>query len=145
MELLISILGGGATGLLGTMFDRMFIFFEKKEERKFIIEKYQLDSQERAKERESEVAIAENSVASQMMIESYNHDSNIGVADRWVINILRLIRPVITLFLWFLVALIWLTVEEQYNFKGQIISTVLYCATAATLWWFGSRDKHKSK
>ena len=145
MEVLLTILGGGVTGLFGTMFDRIFGHFEKKEERKFILQKYQLDAQERARERESELAIAENRAAAEILTASYQHDANIGAADRWVINLLRLVRPSITLMLWFMVVLIWLTVDEEYDFKGQIISTVLYCATAATLWWFGTRDKCKSK
>lgn len=145
MEVLLSILGGGATGLLGTIFSRMFGFFEVQKEREFILHKYKLDAQERARERESEAAIAADNAAATILESSYAHDTNIGAASQWVINLLRLVRPVITLLLWFLVALIWLTVEEQYDFKGQIISTVLYCATAATLWWFGTRDRREKK
>ena len=143
MELLLSILGGGATGFLGTVFDRVFGFFEKKEERQFILEKYQLDAQERAKERESELAIAESKNASDMLVASYGHDTGVGEGSQWVIDLLRLVRPFITVFLWVMVLIIWATVEVEYDFKGQIISTVLYCATAATLWWFGTRDKRK--
>lgn len=145
METLLSIIGGGATGLLGTMFDRVFGYYEKIEERKFILQKHELDSIERAKDRESQANISEINNSAKLVETSYAHDTNFGTGSQWVINLLRLVRPTITLILWFLVALIWISVGEDYDFKGQIISTVLYCATAATLWWFGTRDNKKSR
>jgi hypothetical protein len=159
MELLTMIFGGGATGLLGTFFSRIFDFVEKGQERKFVLEKYRLDAELRAKEMESEERIAEAKGYADTLSASYLHDSNMGQASLWVINILRLVRPVITLWLWLLVAMIWFSImmdieranglpwliEKSAILKEQIVGSVVYCATAATLWWFGTRDMRKSR
>lgn len=143
MELLLSLIGGGATGLLGSMFSRVFGYFEQRQTQRFILEKYRLDAEERAKERESERLIAESSEAADMLTASFRHDASYGQGSQWVVNLLRLVRPCLTLLLWLLVALIWLTLEAEYDYQGQILSTILYCATAATLWWFGTRDRRR--
>ena len=143
-DILIAVFGGGATGLFSSMFHRVFKYFENKQQQKFILEKYRLDAELRAKEAEREAEIAETTYQHQSLIASYNHDTGTGMASKWVINILRLIRPTITLLLWGLVAMIWLSTDNQStDFKAQVISTVMYCATAATLWWFGSRESKR--
>jgi hypothetical protein len=160
METLMTmIFGGGATGLLGTLFSRVFDFVDKAQERKFILEKYQLDAQIRAKEAESQEKIAETKGFVDMLTASYLHDTSFGQGSQWVINILRLVRPIITIMLWVLVGYIWYSImqdikqanglpwlaEKSLELKMQIVGTVLYCATAATLWWFGTRDTRKGK
>jgi hypothetical protein len=157
--ILAMIFGGGATGLLGTIFSRVFDAYNKAAERKFFLQKYKLDAEIRSKEMESEERIAEVKGHSEMLTASYAHDTGIGIASLWVINILRLVRPTITMALWVMVAIIWFSlIDIIYNNKElpwlgesamslilQIIGTVLYCATAATLWWFGTRDMRKSQ
>lgn len=153
------IFGGGATGLLGTIFSRVFDWVDKAQERKFILEKYRLDAEIRSKEIESEEKITEAKAYGETLAASYLHDTSYGMASQWVINILRLVRPVLTLLLWALVALIWFGVlrdikdnaqlpwkiGQSHELVMQIVGTVLYCATAATLWWFGTRDSRTRK
>ena len=155
--LLTMIFGGGATGLLGTLFSRVFDFVDKAQERKFILEKYRLDAELRAKEMESEERVAETKSYGDMIAASYQHDTGIGQGSQWVVDVLRLVRPVLTLVLWLLVGLIWFSImqdiknanalpwlaEKSAVLKEQIVGSVVYCATAATLWWFGSRDIRK--
>lgn len=143
-DILLAIFGGGATGLFGSMFHRVFKYVEKRQDNKFILEKYKLDAQIRAQETEREAEIAETTYQYEALMASYTHDTRTGIASKWVINILRLIRPTITLLLWGLVAMIWISPQNQStDFQAQVISTVMYCATAATLWWFGSRESKK--
>lgn len=142
-DILLAIFGGGATGLFGSISSRIFKYFETNQQQKFLLEQYKLEQQLKSQEIEES--------QHHTIISSYTHDTNTGTASKWVINILRLIRPTITLFLWILVAMIWLTINNQdsgnlkvEDFKAQTISTIMYCATAATLWWFGSRDSRKN-
>lgn len=157
--LMTMIFGGGATGLLGTLFSRVFDVWDRAQERKFIIEKYRLDAELRAKETESEERMAESQSAAEMISASYLHDSSAGTGSPWVVNILRLVRPALTLMLWVLVAFIWVSImkdieqakdlpwlaEKSQVLKEQIVGSVVYCATAATLWWFGTRDMRKTR
>tara|TARA_B100001123_G_scaffold29830_1_gene31373 strand:- start:3470 stop:3940 length:471 start_codon:yes stop_codon:yes gene_type:complete len=153
------IFGGGATGLLGTLFSRVFDMVDKHQERQFIIKKYRLDADLRAKEMESEERIVEVKGYSDMLTASYLHDSGIGQGAPWVVNLLRLVRPTITLLLWVLVGSIWFSImgeiqatanalpwlaEKSTILKEQIVGSIVYCATAATLWWFGTRDMRKT-
>lgn len=61
-----------------------------------------------------------------------------------------LIRPILTAYLVGLATVMFLwarqlagdasiTQEQAVNLIGQIVATILYLATACTLWWFGSR------
>jgi hypothetical protein len=143
-DILMSILGGGATGLLGTVFGQVMGLVDKAQERKFILQKHRLDAEIRTKETESAQAIAEVNASSQALSGSYGHDSSFGPTSVWVSNIRSLVRPMLTLLLWLVVTLIWYSVvPSEATLREQIIGTVLYCATAATLWWFGSRDTRK--
>jgi hypothetical protein len=154
MELLAMIFGGGATGLLGTLFSQIASFVDKAQERKFILEKYRLDVEIRSKEMESAEQVAEIKAYSDMLTASYLHDTSIGQGSQWVINFLRLVRPLLTILLWVMVGCIWISVvhtgetlpwlaEKSMTVQEQIIGTVLYSATAATLWWFGTRPVEK--
>lgn len=158
MELLMMIFGGGATGLLGTLFSRVFDHYEKGAERKFVLQKYKLDAELRARESESEERIAEINSASAMMTASYAHDTGTGTASQWVVDVLRLVRPVLTLLLWILVAFIWFSIaddiqtapglpwliEKASALREQIVGSVIYCATAGTLWWFGTPNMRRA-
>ena len=142
--ILESILGGGITGLLGTVFDRVATYLEKDKERKFILEKYQLDMKMRAQEHENEMAVKQADIDAKALQSSFEHDVATGQGSQWVINILRLVRPVITASLWLLTVIVWFSLEDS-TLEQQIVGTILYCATASTLWWFGTRDNRKNK
>lgn len=152
--LLAMIFGGGATGLLGTLFSQVASFIDKAQERKFILEKYRLDAEIRSKEMESEEKVAEVKSYSDMLTASYLHDTGIGQGSQWVVNLLRLVRPFLTILLWLMVGAIWFSVvhtgealpwlaTKAMEVQEQIIGTVLYSATAATLWWFGTRPMER--
>jgi len=147
VELLTSIFAGGATGIFGSFINRIFGFFEKREERKFVLQKYKLDAEARTQEHEYHMEEARLEANSKALQASYAHDSSIGVASTWVINILRLVRPLLTVFLIILSAsvIFHLSTSDQLNSAqaNYIIQSILYLTTTAITWWFGDRSRVK--
>lgn len=132
---------GGAFGLIGTALGRIAGFFERKQS--FAQEQarwghelrlHELQMQARSQETEMELALAAQSGSWRGLEASIKADAAIGKTSQWVINILRLVRPVLTLILWLITAGIFLVTQE-----GAIIEAAVFAATAATLWWFGDR------
>lgn len=132
---------GGIFGIAGTALGRVAGFFERKqayaqEQARWSHEYqlHQLQMQARAQETEMELALAAQAGSWTGLEASIKADAAIGTASQWVINILRLVRPALTLILWFITSLIfWFTQD------GAIVEAAVFAATAATLWWFGDR------
>jgi len=143
-EILLSLFGGGVTGLFGTLVGRVANIFEKKQERAFILEKYQLDAKLRSIETEKQLELTYLNTSQKSLQASYKHDASIIVKSEWINNIRALVRPVLTLLLWLLVAAIFFNLEAVDDEKGLIVETVIYAATTATVWWFGDRS-YKNK
>jgi len=62
----------------------------------------------------------------------------------WVAAILRLTRPILTIFL---VAIVWYIYATSNDFAHQetIIQSVIYMASTAVLFWFGDRAMRPKK
>lgn len=156
---------GGLFGMVGTIGGRVLGFFEKKDDRKHELALMEFKSDENKhdlivmglefkheeklhrinmdaaeQETESELALSASKGSWAGLAPSMLHDTNTGLADQWVINFLRLVRPIITFALWFVV---WVLVkmDADPSFIGQAI----FAATAATLWWFGDRAPSQSE
>lgn len=142
-DLLLSVFGGGATGLFGSVLGRLTSIWETRQERKFVLEKYKLDAEMRAQETERELQIIDAKVAGEALSASYKHDSKIVVTSSFVQSIRALVRPVLTGFLWVLVGAIWFTLPEGGEYRAEIIQSILYASTTATVWWFGDRGYQK--
>lgn len=150
-DFLTSILTGGATGLLGMILTAIIKWGEAKQrlaERKLDYE-HELALQElamktRGMELESEQAIADIEATQAMRTGSYEHDRGYGRASQWVVNILRLVRPALTLGLIALTGVIFFSLwnDEQ---RQQIVEMVNYATSAAIVWWFGAREMEKRK
>ncbi len=101
------------------------------------------------------------------MVASFEHDQaqyleKSAQSNKWVVfaftlvdTIRGLIRPIITTYLVVLTTMmfIWakelagdnaLSQDQALTIIGQIVATILYLASACTLWWFGSRPPKKS-
>lgn len=137
----VSAASGGAFGIVGTILGRVAGFFErrlilKQEQARWSHELalYQLQMQSLVQEAEIELAITTQEGSWRGLAASMEADANIGEADRWVVNTLRLVRPILTLLLWVITA--WIFFATQ---NGAIVEAVIFAATAATLWWFGDR------
>ena len=148
--------GGGAgvlAGLAGSLLGRVFGIFEAKAKRKdkeldyaqelkrWGHEKELLNLQMRAKQEETEHAIqlAATSGSYAGLAESIKAEGAIDGAYRWVTSILKLFRPLITVGLWLILAVL---IRERYV-TGQVlddtIRDIVFCAVTATTWWFGDR------
>ena len=134
-------MAGGAFGILGTALGRVASYFERKqtfaqEEKRWGHELHLHELQMRAnkQETEMELAITAQKGSWDGLKASLDADANIGIAAQWVINILRLVRPSLTLLLWLITA--WILARTQ---DGDIANAAVFAATAATLWWFGDR------
>lgn len=132
---------GGVFGLVGTALGRVAGFFERRqsfrqEQARWLheLELHKLQMQAKAQETEMELALAAQQGSWRGLQASIDAEAKIGQASLWVINLLRLVRPVLTLLLWIITA--WIFSATQ---NGAIVEAAVFAATAATLWWFGDR------
>lgn len=140
MEFLISLLSGGATGILGTLIGRVVGFYENKQKFQHELKLLELQARIGAEEAERELAIAQAKAAADLRVASYEHDSNTGIGSAWVTDVLRLIRPTLTAVLVLAVIVLWFTAEEyEVDIRTQVVVAIIYLATSAVTWWFGDR------
>ena len=137
LELLGTVLTGGVTGIVGSIIGKAFSFLDAWQEEKKAgadhqrtLEMLKLQGEMKADEAENEMRIA-----------SYTHDTGIGTASLFVINILRLVRPILTFTLICLVGILYF--QSDAGGKATIEASVIFMASSATLWWFGERSLRK--
>ena len=146
-----SVLTGGATGLIGSLLTKGIGIFEAGQKRKDKALEYEqelklLDRQAVLKtaETENELAIANAETAASLREASYSHDNSVGRPHRWVVDVLRLVRPVLTAFLLILVGGIYFTTND-FAMKAGVIDSVLFMTSSAVTWWFGDRSLQGKK
>lgn len=134
-------IAGGVFGIFGTGLGRIAAYFERKqtfvqEEKRWghELKLHELQMKAKKQETEMELAIEAQKGSWRGLEASLKADANIGIASKWVINVLRLVRPVLTLLLWLITG--WIFSKTQ---DGNIASSAVFAATASTLWWFGDR------
>ena len=145
VNLAASAASGGVFGLIGTIGGRIARFFEQKqtlahERARWEHEAVLLDLQMKAHaaETEAEIALADIHGSWRGLEGSMRAEANIARSYRWVDAVRGLTRPILTLLLWLISLLIFMTsLPEQ---QGVVIETATFAATAATLWWFGDRS-----
>lgn len=132
---------GGIFGLFGTAMGRVAGFFERRQSFKHKqarwaheLELHKLQMQARAQETEMELALAAQEGSWRGLQASIDAEAKLGAASLWVVNMLRLVRPFLTLMLWLITG--WIFSVTQ---NGSIVEAAVFAATAATLWWFGDR------
>lgn len=158
LDLLLGVLSGGATGLIGTVISGGMKFFENKQ--KHAHELAIMDME--IKQMNVEAAIAKDikeldmegkdRQAAWSALEASYKESTTRMSSgdsKWLVavDVVRgLMRPVITLGLLILIAVIYFTVGAQTTLPDgtpmtvNIIQTVLFVGTTAVLWWFGTRN-----
>jgi len=146
-----SVLTGGATGLIGSLLTKGIGIFEAGQKRKDKALEYEqelklLDRQAVLKtaETENELAIANAETAASLREASYSHDNSVGRPHRWVVDVLRLVRPVLTAFLLILVGGIYFTTND-FAMKAGVIDSILFMTSSAVTWWFGDRSLQSKK
>jgi hypothetical protein len=144
-DVLLSVVTGGATGVLGSLIGKAFSFVdywveEKKKdgEHARTIEMTRLNAELRSEELEQERAIVMEEQAGKQRAASYRHDMSAGVSYPWVAAILRLVRPTLTLMLIVIVWYIYATSKDLAQ-QETILQSVIYMCSTAVLWWFGDR------
>ena len=151
MDMIFSVLTGGATGILGSVLGKVFnfadVFIEEKKakgEHERTMEMHRLQSELRADELESELAIGQEQSAGAAQVESYAMMPGVEVPDPWVAAILRLMRPLLTVML---VGIVWYIYASSDDLAQQetIIQSVIYMSSTAVLWWFGDRAMRPKK
>lgn len=116
---LMSVLTGGATGVVGSLLAKGIGLFEACQRRKerqieFAHELELLDRQAAmgAAESESALRIGAAEAAARLREASYGNEAGAGASYPWVAAVLRLVRPALTLFLIGLVAAIYATTVD---------------------------------
>jgi len=161
LDLLMGVLSGGVTGLLGTVISGGMKFFENKQKHGHELAIMQAENEQMVVEANIAKDIAEldmeskDRTAAWSALEASYKESTTRMStgdSAWliVVDVVRgLMRPVITLGTLVLMAVIFFTVADGMNGPDgipvtvTIIQTVLYIATTSVLWWFGTRNMSK--
>ena len=157
LDLGLSILTGGATGLLGTAISGVIDIFQGRQKnaqevelRKQDIELAKIEGASAANvaavRAEAEADRAEWEALEASYQAATSRVSRAG--DSWLLQsadfLVRITRPGLTWFLWGLVGVIYFFLADEVM-QTTIIDSVLYVATAAGLWWFGARQVTKMR
>jgi hypothetical protein len=148
LDLLGTVLTGGATGIIGSIIGKAFSFLdfwveEKKADGDHARTVALLELQNRlgAEESERELEIAKTTAAGNARTASYQHDIALSGGSMWVVDILRLIRPILTFTLIILVGILYF--KAAPGGRDTIEISVIYMCSSAVLWWFGDRAMRK--
>lgn len=157
MGFLVSLLGGPIVGVLGSAISAGVGYFERKQK----MEEKQMDyAQEtklqemniaaRSAEMESEAAIAHTAAVAKSLSASYKHDASYGQVSQTAATVLRFVRPVLTVFLLLLVAVVYFTLPES-KIVGEdgvattvgemVVLKIMFLSEVALTWWFVDRRK----
>jgi hypothetical protein len=152
MDIVLGLLTGGATGLIGTALSGVMKFFNMKQEQAHELKVMEMELRQMDKEAEIALSIEEKKQEGKEAEAAWRglEASYREAGQRWstgdsgwivFVDVVRgLMRPLLTLLLVVLMGVIYFTLgADKPSMQDQIIATVLYLATASVLWWFGSR------
>jgi len=165
MEILAGLLSAGSGGLLGGIFAFATNWFKAKEEakkleadRQFELLKWErednlfkLQMDKDAMEHEQESAIIQQQGSWNALDTSIQAESKIGATYKWVIAILKLFRPFLTVGLGLMTTYIfyslvssndlnkYLSITDRTDIVRYVIYSIVFSFTTAVTWWFGER------
>ena len=151
--ILEALLGGGATGLLGSTLGKGLALLEAHQEHKRSMERNAFDRETELQiarieaesaartgrfEMERELAV----VAGDVQRASYAHDAALGTGSRWVENARILVRPILTLLI--ILTFIWVVLAGLFGATDTLdveaLQQGLLSLTGLIVgWWFGDR------
>jgi hypothetical protein len=139
IETLLTVFSGGAAGVVGSVLGKAAGYFEKKQEMEARREEYshelkllELQMKDASEQRENEAAFEARKA-------SYSHDASAGETYKWIAAILRLVRPVLTLLLITLTAIVYMNATEEV--RADVAAQVIFLTGMTISWWFGDRYK----
>lgn len=149
MSLGSSAVGGSVFGLLGSAAGRALDVWEDGVKEKRALHRFELQLEAERElaviEAESARAIAEGEAEAEIaradsaaLAASYAHDSAIGTGSQWVINTLRLVRPILTLLPISLAAYIAFV---EAGLREDLAAAVIFLMNMTYTWWFGDRSR----
>lgn len=146
IETVISAFLGGTTGLLGSVVTAALGIWQSKieidktrVEHAHVERLHEMNLKERSMEREHESSIAALEAERAIHIESYRHDASYGKASQWVINLLRMVRPLLTFVLLGYVGWLVFGHTNDLALRLEIQNNTIFMANMALGWWFGDR------
>ena len=153
----VSVASGGIFGVFGSLVGAVAKHYQTKREQAWQKEKWAhekdllaLQMQAKAAETENELAIVAQTGSWSGLAESHRSDQEIGPVHMWVNDLRSLFRPFLTLVLWVLAGWVfyhvvigslktWITQMDIKEIIRYMVYTVFFCASSATMWWFGDR------
>lgn len=160
---LLSAGSGGLLGVFGGIFSAFLKMREERERRAWQLQVWEreerlqrLQMEARAAETEQEIALAGVEGSWKGLADSYEHDISSGQPYKWVASALRLFRPVLTTGLLVVYWLVWrdlwsalaagestmlvlFTEVEVRELLRYMVSSTVFMASTAALWWFAER------
>lgn len=143
IETLLTVFSGGAAGVVGSVIGKAAGYFEKKQEMESRREEYAHELKLLELQMKDASEARENEVAMEARKASYQHDASAGETYRWVATVLRLVRPVLTVVLLILTAIIYTKATEAV--RADIAAQVIFLTGMTISWWFGDRYKRPGK
>jgi len=166
-----SLLSGGATGIIGSIVTNISDYFEQRRKNQHQLKLRELDIQEMEKEYEWRAKITEQKTETKVQEISYDHDSRsytsgMQLKSGWLkaplvfVDFIRgMVRPALTIFL---IVLVWMTFnkvqgvidsagmealnpDKAMSIYAGVIDMILYLASTAVTWWFGTRPRSQQR
>ncbi|HRD29419.1 MAG TPA: hypothetical protein PLO65_14060 [Caulobacter sp.] len=155
---------GAAFGALGSILNRGLGIFETREKRKdrqlemaHEVERWDHDLKLAAEAREGRIEAAKQALARadaegswRGLDASLQAEAGIGQSWPWVTAVRALTRPVLTLLLWLLFAVLFLSAVsgalDSATASGVVrtaVETIAFSASTALAWWFGDRTPRR--
>ena len=162
MDLFLSFLTGGASGLIGTVLSGVMSFFQARQRHQQALEMRQLDMEEMRLEAETaekraalELEARTSEADAKALAASYRAASSrwskgltLTPAQAWVMVVIDavrgLMRPALTLFYLYGTYAIWAAVLPGSDDGQHAAQAMVYLSTTCTLWWFGSRHVERA-
>lgn len=134
---------GGALGLLGNALSFGMSYFKDKQAHGFKISEMQLQAQVDAARTAGEVAVSREKGAGEAFTASIDAEAALRTESKWVTDGRSCVRPVLTLLLIFLSAILWFTTDDK-GLREYIATNIVVASVAATTWWFGQRAQDRA-
>lgn len=150
MGIIELVTSGGVTGLLGGVISQVFSYMqygrkieEKKLDLSHEVRLHKLNLQAEQEETERELMIVEQGANKEVAIAAYKHDTDTGTPSLWVTNVIKLMRPGLSLFLVLTTVLLFFT-TTIVGLQVLIAQAIVFCTISVVTFWFGDRTIAKN-